>query len=251
MVRGKSQSSTSKGSTGKRNVSSASRAAASPSPAPSSAKPVSKASNAYSAPSCCGCGSVITDDSKALQCDRCNAANSWKCIDCLNISTSVYDTLISNPLPVLRWFCDSCDQTVMNTKVISCSPQTDKLDNLICLVEKLMHRYETFENQIADKCDSAELAKLETRIHQLEAKFEQRNHDVDSRMQSLAVDCANAKEDGPTDEDLIKSVVHEELSKKTVDSRDAEYRKNNLIVYRVPEKKPKMYRKGKTMTCHL
>ena len=32
-------------------------------------------------------------------------------------------------------------------------------------------------------------------------------------------------------------MVHEELSKKTVDSRDAEYRKNNLIVYRVPEKK--------------
>jgi len=43
-------------------------------------------------------------------------------------------------------------------------PQNDKLDNLISLVEKLMQRYETFENKLHDKYDVADAAKIEMRI---------------------------------------------------------------------------------------
>jgi len=35
-------------------------------------------------PSCCGCGMLIGNDTKALQCDKCQT-ETWKCIDCLSI----------------------------------------------------------------------------------------------------------------------------------------------------------------------
>jgi len=64
-------------------------------------------------PSCGGCGTVITEDVKSLQCDRCQG-DQWKCVDCLNITAEVYDQLVSDPLCSLKWFCDGCD------KVVSC-----------------------------------------------------------------------------------------------------------------------------------
>ena len=66
-------------------------------------------------PSCCGCGKIITDDTKALQCDKCHV-EKWKCIDCLSLSAQIYDHLITEPSCNLRWFCDGCDRAVMETE---------------------------------------------------------------------------------------------------------------------------------------
>ena len=107
---------------------------------------------------------MINDDTKALQCDRCMGANTWKCVDCLNISSDMYHRLASDSKISLRWFCDSCEQAVMDPRGTVPPPQNDKLDNLISLVEKLMQRYETFENKLHDKYDVADAAKIEMRI---------------------------------------------------------------------------------------
>jgi len=78
--------------------------------------PVKQAHSRQSIMSYCGCGTVITDDLKALQCDRCQSSESWKCADCLNISPSMYDYLVSDPRCSLRWFCLKCDKSVMELK---------------------------------------------------------------------------------------------------------------------------------------
>ena len=45
--------------------------------------------------SCSACGIVIGDEVKDLQCDRCQSNDSWKCIDCVNLPSDVYDHLLS------------------------------------------------------------------------------------------------------------------------------------------------------------
>lgn len=92
--------------------------------------------------SCNGCGIVIAEDAKALQCDRCQSPDIWRCIDCLNLSADMYDHLISDSSCVLRWFCDSCDEMVMdNTGRMPNIQNSDKIDNLISVIEKLLTQF--------------------------------------------------------------------------------------------------------------
>ena len=88
MVKGKPQPLASKGLSSKRTAAKVSSA----SPGPS----VQIACKPQDVPSCCGCGSVITDDTKALQCDRCASADSWKCAECLHLTDDMYDHLVSD-----------------------------------------------------------------------------------------------------------------------------------------------------------
>jgi len=68
-----------------------------------------KPSQFASVPSCCGCGTVITDDTKALQCDRCMSPTIWKCSECLHITDDMYYQLVTDPKVSLKWFCVNCD----------------------------------------------------------------------------------------------------------------------------------------------
>jgi len=63
--------------------------------------------NQYSAASCQSCGTVITKDVRALQCDNCQGTDSWKCAECLNLTNEVYDHLMKGS--DLKWFCTNCD----------------------------------------------------------------------------------------------------------------------------------------------
>ena len=80
------------------------------SPVPSTAR-AHKAKLAASIPSCSGCGMLIIDVMKALQCDKCQTG-AWKCIDCLSIPVDVYDQLLQQPSCELKWYCDNCDKVI-------------------------------------------------------------------------------------------------------------------------------------------
>ena len=240
MVRGKIQAVTTKGSSGKKAATAKSIAA----PSPTMSKQKSSKEKQLTIMSCCKCGIVINDDAKALQCDRCLGQDTWKCIDCLDISSDTYDYLVAEPTITLRWFCDSCEQVVMNPRGNTPSLQGDKLDSLISLVEKLMQRCESFENKLTDKCDKDDALKLENRIGKLEEKFakwedatETRFESLENRVPAATVDRATEQTQGPTDEELIKLMVQEEMNRKTESERDTEIRKKNIIIYRIPEKK--------------
>jgi len=197
-------------------------------------------------PSCCACGIIVTDDVKALQCDRCLNRDIWKCAQCLNLTNDLYDSLTSpsdGTVP-LRWFCDSCDKQVMDRNYSIPTYSSDKLYHLITAIEKLMNRYEDVEKQLATKCSVNEAAKLEQRINELEQKLLKYDNEVAPKITELEDQIkvnvqSNTveKENAISDEDLIKFVVQEEMNRKSVEERDHENRKRNVVMYRVPERK--------------
>lgn len=142
----------------------------------------------------------------------------------------------------------------MNMDTASCSPQNVKLDNLIALVEKIMEKYENIDRKLDEKCDINEAAKLEMRIKSLEDRVSKIDQDStrltrsdeerESRISSLETEIkakASArlvdKDGGISDEVLIKHAVQEEINRKSVEEKDIESRKCNIIIYRVPEKR--------------
>jgi len=229
-------------------------------------------------PSCMSCGSVISDEVKALQCDRCQSNEKWKCAECMNLTPEMYDHLVSDPGCSLRWFCNECDKTVMDAcdqagmDARTVQPQNEKLDSLITLVERLMQKYENFENKLVDKCTTADLTRLsdklgllEERLSKLDRDIEVKSQTTESRIQELekwsgkhdkefdvkladiedkvTSKCDRIMASNPSganvsgSEGLIKLVVQDELNKKTEEEQDMEKRKRNIIIYRVPEKK--------------
>ena len=173
MVKGTVCNQTSKPHTGKKPVSSNSKSTgiSSPADAPQAKSHKAKSSPSVPVPSCCACGVVVTDDTRALQCDRCVSAAVWKCADCLNLSRDLYDHLVTDSSSTLRWFCDGCEKSVMSTDAVPSSTQNGKLDTLITLIEKLMEKYETIDRKLENKCDVSDVATLEVRIKNLEDRF--------------------------------------------------------------------------------
>ena len=87
----------------------------------------------------------------------------------------------------------------------------------------------------------ADMVKLESHVHHLEERLSKWDHETEPRILTLEqtthpleVDMATVKINGPTNEDLVKVMVQEEMSKKSEAEQDAE----NTIIYRVPEMKP-------------
>lgn len=243
MVIGKSKPTKSQSQSSKRvSGSGSSKNASAPSPGLASAKSSCKTSHSVSAPSCGSCGSVITDDTKALQCDRCVAPDIWKCANCLHLSDEMYDQLVSDSTPSLRWFCENCEKLVMETGSSPSVDRCDKLDNLIAVIEKLMAKYEHIESRLADKLDMGEAVKLEFRIKQVEDKLSTLGNDFESRLVPIENQFqttnigTNILVNDP-DEEKIKVVVQEEMDKISGNQKDLENRKSNIIIFRVPEKK--------------
>jgi len=117
--------------------------------------------------SCSACGIVIGDDVKALQCDRCQSNDSWKCIDCVDLSSDVYDHLMCNMNCSLKWFCDKCD--VSNAIGNGHQAASDsKIDSLLGLVERLLDKLTGLETKLNEKCNVQELNKMEIRLKEVE-----------------------------------------------------------------------------------
>lgn len=209
-------------------------------------------------PSCSACGILIGGDVKALQCDRCQATDMWKCADCLNLPPVIYDHLVSDLNCSLRWFCLACDKSVMEVSDKKECHGSEKFDNLATLVENLlgkisslMERYETIEQKLEDKCSVTDVVKLGSRLTALEPKVYEAEHKLshiatletrvnilEQKILTTSVDTAKPSHDhGLSDEDLIKFVVQEELNKKTEDGKDLMSRQKNVIFHRVPEKR--------------
>lgn len=208
---------------------------------------------------CCGCEKVISEDVKALQCDRC-LGDEWKCIDCLCLSVDVYDQLVSDPKCGLRWFCDSCDKKVMNTsdKMASQSSDShlhniekqygqtaDRIDKLVSVVEKLVDKCGDVEDKLRDKVDYSMMAHLDTRIKRLEDQFYKHENNLESKFAAADASISRIVTDklrefeesrcNKRDDAVVEQAVRDETAKKIEEDKDIESRRNNIIIYKVPE----------------
>jgi len=238
MVKGKPQVAKSQSS---RKSSSNNRAAAA-SPAHTTQSCSKTVKSSFSAPQCCGCGTVINDGTKALQCDGCMSPDIWKCADCLHLTGDIYDHLVSNSGVPLKWFCESCDKLAMD-KISNPAGHPDKLDHLLTAIERMMEKYEYIEKTLESKCDVADVIQLDSRVKQIEEKLLSHERNTEARFVVVESELRKSptstdeKENALSDEEMIKFVVQEEMNKKTTEERDLENRKRNIIIYRVPEKK--------------
>lgn len=64
-------------------------------------------SSSTSVASCLACGTIVTNDVRALQCDGYSVSTTWKCAECLNLTNNVYDQLVSGC--DRKWLCSSCE----------------------------------------------------------------------------------------------------------------------------------------------
>ena len=199
-------------------------------------------------PSCCACGILIGDDVKALQCDRCSANESWKCAECLNIPADMYDHLVSDPNCSLRWFCLSCDKSAMSTDKASECRSTDKIDNLIALVEKLLDKLSMVENKMDDKCDVALVNQLTNRVQDIEDRTANQAQELNCKLTSLEQKLKTHLDEKITSSlsevvqsdnggrcDELQKKVQEEITKKIDQDKDLEKRKMNIIIYKAGE----------------
>jgi len=162
----------SKISTGKKTAMSVVKQNATPSPMSSDSKGAS-AKRSPIVPSCVGCGTIVTDDVKALQCDKCQSIEIWKCISCLNLTAEFYDHIVTDPICGLKWLCTGCERKVMDNtgasdNTGSSDNSNDKIDSLLLLVEKLLDKLTNVESKLHEKCDVNTVDILETRVRDLE-----------------------------------------------------------------------------------
>ena len=197
--------------------------------------------------SCSACGIVIGDEVKALQCDRCQSNDSWKCIDCVDLSPDVYDHLMCNVNCSLKWFCDKCD--VSNSIGSGYQAASDtKIDSLLGLVERLLDKLTGLETKLSEKCDVQEMNKMEIRLMDAEELSAPQGRDFEKRITAIESKLSNSLDhviggtcstvNETSNEGMIKLAVQEEI-KKVVEVKDIENRKKNVIIYRVPEKNSK------------
>ena len=101
---------------------------------------------------------MISDTVKSLQCDRCNN-DQWKCIDCLNLTTEVYDQLLSDTSCNLKWFCEGCDKIITGLDTDgfaaavanSVSPAFDKCVDMIKEIgNNILQQMAIFEEKLDD-----------------------------------------------------------------------------------------------------
>ena len=107
------------------------------------------ADKARDTPTCSECEVAIGKNVKALQCDLFSSRVSWKCIDCLDIRPPLYESLIDGQGKELRWFCKSCDASVMK--------HSEKLDEIVNMLKLLSVKTDCIETALAEKADKTSL----------------------------------------------------------------------------------------------
>ena len=228
----------------------------------SSGTPKTSAKNKLgSVPSCVTCGTVVSQDIRALQCDGCSDNDAWKCADCLNLSSEMYDQLLSGI--DLKWLCSNCDGKLpTNTTQDN---NTDKLDRITNMLEMLITKSDNIEEILKEKADRVELDALETRVTNLEvnsnvtkqvvqevkqslekeinqhkwsaicdkeAETELKINELEHKLSSLADESKNSKQ---TVIDYVQKAVEVQAQETKEEELEKEKRKTSIIVHGLPE----------------
>jgi len=211
---------------------------------------------------CVGCSRVFKEeDSKVLECERCDA---HYCTKCVKLSDREYDFLSARP--DLHWFCVECDSKVVK------SIMYDKEIEQRCEIffEKISARMASFEERIDNKLadmmgqkevDDARIKdELSKNFQKLSDEFNNVKCEVDKQLCNSNKEIKDMSDRmkelfGGQDKswnDVVKREVDKSFAAVTVDiqevqnalietktqaaeQRDKDSRRNNVILYKVPE----------------
>ena len=150
---------------------------------------------------CSGCKTLITDDVRALQCDRCKSDETWKCTNCLNLKPEIYDAIL-NGVTELEWFCNRCETVVCEEP---CS-QTAKLEELTKLLERFLERANFIEQKLSEKADIGTVSILEESMAGLEERLNKRIEDKIKVVEVLCQSLPGAPTKREVDESIASAV---------------------------------------------
>ena len=245
--------------------------------------------SASAVPQCEECGAHITDAVSALQCDRCERDEAWKCLTCLGLSENVYQELISSS--DLKWFCQECNGKSVHPTDYSAN---NNLDTILDKVNHLLTIFNDWESRltervraevnsrldietqqwksVVEKLDDkvrAEVTtqldietqhwkfaaeKLEDRIDKYEMKFEAQRSETYAKVIACDSKISNMlKRDTETDgctpgcssvhtdhehnlgNRQVKAIIEEAVNQQQLEDKEIDARKNNLVLYNIPE----------------
>lgn len=181
--------------------------------------------------SCVDCGCTITDDTRALNCEKCTTA--WKCSACIGIRNATYEDLISESGNELRWFCEPCFTVVMQ-------PQSD--NDIMQTLQKLTLQLSEIQEKLEAKVDCAKVDTLEKIVQGLDARVNDGYKGVIQSVEKSTSHVATVVEMSKLDVSAVQGCVEEVMQVQRVQSleekreaEEREKRKKNVIVYGLPE----------------
>jgi len=193
--------------------------------------------NKLQIPSCTGCGILISDDTRALMCDRCQAPGAWKCCACLNLPNEVYDVLIGATCSSLLYLCDECQSTTMKK-------QDSSMEDFRKMLEKMLEKIEGIEQTVGAKADNAAVVQLEKRLQSLEEKLpgpchsEEAEHGLPkckiNEVVALLSDKCDEWKNHITN-DVVLEQIHSKLTEDELEKEEQEKRRNSVIVFGLQE----------------
>jgi len=166
------------------------------------------------------------EDTKALQCDSCGSECAWKCIDCLNITSELYDILMANDGPDLKWLCEACDHSVASQS--SNNRNLDRLQELIDSMTKLMSKLCSIESRMEGKADVDDVKGFKDRLLAVEERMQYMDSDIEACKKGKQIDDMKVM-------DCVEKVVSERVQDTRSEEAEVEKRKTNVIVHGLPE----------------
>lgn len=186
---------------------------------------------------CPKCDKVVKNRDMALLCDLCEF---WYHISCEEVTKEAYRFLMRKDVSAIHWYCKRCDITAR--KILSHVTRLEKRqDDVERKVEKLeKYSHENFEEL------RSEVEKLKAEVIPGEENFMKLRKDLDEIKTKV---CEEVKEEvGRSYRDIVKEEAkkvydvqaavisgEEVIAKTTSKIQERLDRKNNLVLYNVPE----------------
>lgn len=228
--------------------------------------------------SCCECGVVIEEDTKAVQCEKCIEVETWKCATCMDLSDELYDQLATSSKSNFHWFCEKCETIALDVKAHgsdNISPLFEKLhtktddiaqhlmDTLAKFEQNVLSRVGTVEQMLQKKAENDLLKAIEQRLQKIEdrpvdtVKWDETNVDTVQECVTKALD-VKQQEDKEEEMELKRTtsvIVHGVAEPDATNSEERETEDVSIIAAMMHEldcddaKVSKLIRLGKRPTA--
>jgi hypothetical protein len=173
---------------------------------------------------CLECGSLIADDTRALNCEKCG--KFWKCSGCVGLRSSTYDDLVSEAGKELHWFCVTCYEGILN-------PVSD--GKVIEMLSTLTQQMLSIEDKLDKKADAARVAALEEMVKGIETKVSDGYKGVVKSLEQSKSDVTavfeKSKLDVSTVQGCVEGVLRVQSREEKEEEEEKKKRKTNVIIH--------------------
>ena len=173
---------------------------------------------------CHGCKNGFTDEgNKLICCDRCEL---WHCIKCANISEAGYTFLASTTGEDIAWYCKPCKLPAKNA-VLEDKSIEDKCKEYM---DKINQRMKTIELSIKKKAEQTTVDELQKQLDKLDRRL--KDLEEGKKLRKSWTEIVRIPEKKAMEEE-----IEVQLRSRENEEKDRQNRRNNIIVFGLPESK--------------